>query len=814
MPTALDAKGRHRVWRGSTAAWIVLVIGIAASCVGAFRWEGYANGQQKQRLEETTNSVAATLSAYLQRDEDLIQVIRSSIATNLTTSNGAIEQLFSAIGPSRYPGVVGVAYVERVPQASLRSFERAVTADPPLGQPPPESFAITPAGSRPEYCLTRLVAAHQANLAAELNDPKTIGSALAPLLNPGFDYCKSAFAPLLQAAAATDTPEVGEVVPLLDQSVSAEHTHPDQAVSQLLEVAIPIYAPGQPTATVAERLAAVVGWTAGLVDPSQATAPVVQSVNGLSVHLSYDNPTGTPTLIKAGARQAQQLTRTVSLTGIGPWTVTVGIAPEAASPMVQALGVLDVGLILTVLLFFILTWLARSRERAIEAAEETTLELRHRSLHDPLTGLPNRDLIFDRADRMLARAKRDRVPIAAFFIDLDNFTAVNDSLGHNAGDHLLRAIASRLQGTLRVSDTLGRIGGDQFVVLAEAVSLQEGPDPIARKLLVSLVEPFIGVKPGVPLRISATIGIAWGQRDSADELIRDAEIAVHEGKAAGKARFMVFEPAMHAAARGRLDLELDLRVALETNQFFLVYQPIFRLSDMALTSVETLLRWQHSQRGVVEPGNFIPHLEQTGMIAAVGRQVLFQACRDTMEWHRRGMQLRVAVNASAHQLATDEFIVEVATCLEETSLEPRFLTIEVTESVLMHDAEEALRRLRQLKGLGVRIAIDDFGTGYSSLAYLRQFPVDVMKIDRSFVVAAGDAQGRALLHTMVQLGRSMGLETVAEGIEQEHELRLLQAEGCDTGQGFLLARPMGKDMISGYLAQPRFAHPRHAVASR
>ncbi len=224
-----------------------------------------------------------------------------------------------------------------------------------------------------------------------------------------------------------------------------------------------------------------------------------------------------------------------------------------------------------------------------------------------------------------------------------------------------------------------------------------------------------------------------------------------------------------------------------------MYQPIFRLSDMALVSVEALLRWQHPQRGVVEPGGFIPHLEQTGMIIAVGRQVLFQACRDIVEWHRRGMPLRVAVNVVGRTSSRPtSSSARSRPRLRETGLEPRSLTVEVTESVLMNDTEEALRRLRQLKALGVRIAIDDFGTGYSSLSYLRQFPVDVMKIDRSFVVACADQQGRELLHTMVQLGRSMGLETVAEGIEQEHELRLLQAEGCVTGQGFLLGAPDGQ----------------------
>jgi EAL domain-containing protein (putative c-di-GMP-specific phosphodiesterase class I) len=276
---------------------------------------------------------------------------------------------------------------------------------------------------------------------------------------------------------------------------------------------------------------------------------------------------------------------------------------------------------------------------------------------------------------------------------------------------------------------------------------------------------------------------------------------------------MVFEPAMHTAARGRMDLELDLRMALESNQFFVVYQPIFRLSDMAVTGVEALLRWHHPTRGVVDPASFIPHLEQTGMIVAVGRQVLLQACRDTKDWHRRQLPIRVAVNASAHQLVTEEFISEVAECLLESELEARYLTIEVTESVLMHDAEEAILRLRQLKGLGVKIAIDDFGTGYSSLAYLRQFPVDTIKIDRSFVSSANDAQGRALLHAVVQLGRSMGLETVAEGIGHETELRMLQAEGCATGQGFLLGQPMGKDALWDYLMRPRVATDRQAAAN-
>jgi len=817
LPPISGDKRKRRRRRGSMAAWIVLVIGVSASVIGAARWQSYAANEQNQRIQTTTNTVAATLSAYIQRDEDLIEVVRSTVVTGLTPTNAALEQLYTSIGPRRYPGIVGLAYVARVPAASLATFQDQVTADPPLGQPLTAAFSLTPPGSRPEYCLTRLIAAHPASLAASVSQPMSIGGALSVLLNPGFDYCQSAFNPLLQAAAGSGSPEVGQIVPLLVRSVPGHSTSRDElnpGVKNLLEIAIPTYAPGAATATATERRAALVGWAAGLIDPDQATAPVLQGVSGLAITLSYDNPNGVTSIVdRAGQKPSRDITRTVQLDTPGRWSAVIGLPAEVATPAVQALGLLDIGVILTVLLFLLLTRLARGRARALDMAEETSVELRHRSLHDQLTGLPNRDLIFDRADRMLARAKRDRVPVAAFFIDLDNFTAVNETLGHSAGDHLLHAIAGRLQEAVRGSDTLGRVGGDQFVVLADSVSLHEGPDPIAQKLLTSLAEPFTGIKPGVPLRVSATIGIAWGQRDTAEEFIRDADIAMHEAKAAGKNRYMVFEPAMHTAARGRMDLELDLRMALESNQFFVVYQPIFRLSDMAVTGVEALLRWHHPTRGVVDPASFIPHLEQTGMIVAVGRQVLLQACRDTKDWHRRQLPIRVAVNASAHQLVTEEFISEVAECLLESELEARYLTIEVTESVLMHDAEEAILRLRQLKGLGVKIAIDDFGTGYSSLAYLRQFPVDTIKIDRSFVSSANDAQGRALLHAVVQLGRSMGLETVAEGIGHETELRMLQAEGCATGQGFLLGQPMGKDALWDYLMRPRVATDRQAAAN-
>ena len=493
---------RHR---GSLAAWLVLVIGILATLIGSWRWQQYAQAQQHQRLETTTNTVSAALSAYIQRDEDLIEVVRSTVATGLTTTNTSLEQFFTSLGPGRYPGVVGLAYVEVVANSALGSFQQQVTADPPLGQPLVQGFTLTPSGDRSVYCLTRLVAAHRSNIEQSVAQAKSIGSALVPLLNPGFDYCDSAFSSLLRAAATAGSPEVGRIVPLLSRSLpgSVATRAKDSDANHLVEVAVPIYAAGLPTATAAERQNAVVGWSAGLIDPNQATAPILQGVNGLSITLDYRNPTGQlSTIVRAGTSTASELRPTVGLSLPGRWSAVIALPPEAASPTVQALGLLDIGLIVTALLFLLLTRLASSGARALEAAEATSVELRHRSLHDPLTGLPNRDLVFDRADRMLARAKRDLVPLAAFYIDLDNFTAINESLGHTVGDSLLKAIAVRLRATVRGSDTLGRVAGDHFVVLADSISINEGPDPIARKLLAAFAEPFTGMKPGAPLRVT------------------------------------------------------------------------------------------------------------------------------------------------------------------------------------------------------------------------------------------------------------------------------------------------------------------------
>ncbi|HLM85372.1 MAG TPA: EAL domain-containing protein [Solirubrobacteraceae bacterium] len=442
-------------------------------------------------------------------------------------------------------------------------------------------------------------------------------------------------------------------------------------------------------------------------------------------------------------------------------------------------------------------------------------ELAFMATHDELTGLPNRTLITDRGEQMLGRARRLNRPVAALLVDLDNFTAINDTLGRAAGDELLRAIAARLDGVVREIDALGRIGGDEFVLLVEEVTSGAEAQVIAERLKEALKAPFTladGEHAG--LTVTASIGAVTGERSCVEDLLRDADIAMHHAKWDGKNRHAVFEAGMQDVVQNRMELEMDLRTAIEHEQFFLLYQPTFDLDSMVPTGVEALVRWTRPSRGVVEPGAFIPLLEETGLIVEVGRWVLVQAARQGARWRRAGHEIGVAVNVSARQLETDEFIGDVRDALALSGLQASALTLEITETTLMRDPEETARRLHAIKKLGVRIAIDDFGTGYSSFAHLQRFPVDALKIDRSFIFQLADnPEGETLLRTLVKLGKALSMQTVAEGIEREHQLALLLDEQCDSGQGFLFARPLTVDAAEAFLQDWRAGDPAAAGAA-
>jgi predicted signal transduction protein with EAL and GGDEF domain len=362
-------------------------------------------------------------------------------------------------------------------------------------------------------------------------------------------------------------------------------------------------------------------------------------------------------------------------------------------------------------------------------------------------------------------------------------------------------VAERLTAVVRETDAVGRLGGDEFVVIASELSLVSGPELIAERLLDALDQPFkLAAGGDGELRVTASIGVASGDRECAGDLLRDADIAMYQAKWDGRHCYVVFESGMQTAVQSRLELEMDLRMALENDEFFLVYQPTIDLGSMSPTGVEALIRWRHPERGVLQPEDFIPLLEESGLITEIGCWVLEKACAQGAAWRDAGYPVKMAINVSGRQLDTDQVTLDIEEALSHSGLDPKALTIEVTETALMRNIEETAHRLAEIKKLGVQIAIDDFGTGYSSLAHLQRFPVDALKIDRSFISGLGiSREGETLIHSLVQLGKALSIETFAEGIEQPHELSLLKEQDCDTGQGFLFARPLDADAAEAFL---------------
>jgi diguanylate cyclase (GGDEF)-like protein/PAS domain S-box-containing protein len=435
----------------------------------------------------------------------------------------------------------------------------------------------------------------------------------------------------------------------------------------------------------------------------------------------------------------------------------------------------------------------------------TEEEARRRGLHDPLTGLPNRALVLDRIAHALARADRSEGSVAVLFLDVDNFKVVNDSLGHRAGDNLLRQLAARLSDAVRPADTVGRFGGDEFVVLCEDVTDEPMALRIAGRLARVFTEPFSLEGDDVHLA-SASIGVVLrdGVQDAPEELLRDADAAMYRAKERGRSRVELFDTGMRARAIGRLQTEGDLRRALERDELRVAYQPIVSLADGRIRGFEALARWEHPERGVLSPAQFIPVAEESGMIVTLGRVVLEEACRQSAHWSALFGPVPVHVNVSARQVADPNLVTSVSHVLRSTGADPACLVLELTESSLLERVHSPGDALSRLKALGVSLILDDFGTGYSSLSYLQHFPLSGLKIDRSFVAGLGGSNGHgAIVDAILRMAHALGLEVVAEGLETEEHLDALRRLGCALGQGYLFSRPVKAAAASALLETGR-----------
>jgi diguanylate cyclase (GGDEF)-like protein len=778
-----EPKNRRRSRRAVCAAVAVLVIGLILSGISAVLWARTDQANNRKDFRAVAEDVTSTAGILLQRDANFVATLRTVLTMHPDLTPTQFAQWYGRLqGDQHQVGGIGSAVINVVPAKALIRFQSRRDADPAFIRLLGSHIAYIAPTGQPQYCLLSSSGALQplTTFAAELVqqdwcNPRT--------------FVGSTEASALWASSAADHVLINPI------NVAWLRT-------TLFEV--PFYRRGVALRSPAERTASTRGWVVSSFDVGTLLQQALGHNHGLRVRVQYTNPDGRLVDVARLGHAAGSLMQRKVLDFDGHWTITVTGARivSGVTPAVQGVLISVAGVIVTLLLSLLILTLSRSRERALAMVAEKTGQLRHQALHDALTGLPNRVLAIDRADQMLARARRADQPIAVLYIDIDGFKHINDTFGHAVGDTFLKAVAARLETVVRAGDTAARLAGDEFVVLLEASTLDAGPELVAERVLDVLREPYdLTEEIGRDLSVTASIGVAYGQHETAEELLADADVALYAAKEAGRNQYVTYESGMQTAAQDRITLEMDLADAIAAEELFMVYQPTFDLKSERTTGVEALLRWRHAERGVIAPDVFIPIAERSGLILSIGRWVLHTATLQASEWRARGYDLAISVNVSGRQLDHDELVEDVRSALTESGLEPSALTVEITETALMKDPEAAARRLNAIKELGVRVAVDDFGTGYSSLAYLRQFPVDTLKIDRAFVQGiASSKESAALIQTLIDLGKSLGLETLGEGIEDLAQLEHLQRARCDSGQGFLFARPLEAEALTEFLS--------------
>ena len=759
-----------RAGRWRVIAALVLVVGGLLSTFGSTQVARDEKDKSLRAFFSLSAEVASSMVLEGQHEQDLLLAGEANFTGNPTGGEAAFRRWSNTLHAlSHYPELRGMSNVVIVRSPRLDAFSTWAKTHPWSQSGQPGGFEVSPPGLRPSYCFSTVEEVRRSTW-----EPTS-----------GYDFCSTGLGPAL--LATRDTGNVTYAPFRFGSSVE-------------LGIATPCFRGGGTPSGIVARRRAFLGWFVMVLDPAVLLDHAATGHTGLSIALSYD-AAFTHVLFRDGRAPRGGQEQTTSLSS--GWTVeTFGVVKgDGIVGDPEALQLLLAGLAVSLLIAIVFYMLATGRARAAALVRKRTDELRFQALHDPLTSLPNRALILDRIEQMLGRARRDHEPTAAMFLDLDDFKYINDTLGHHVGDELLVAVGSRLQSGMREGDTVGRLGGDEYVLLIEGPSLSAGAEVVADRILEALDAPFDVAGSKRPISVSASIGVAVGDRSTPEKLLRDADIALYQAKAAGKRCRVFFAPSMQDDMLKQERSMRDLQGALESRQFRLSYQLTVDLQTNAFAGVEALLRWQHPTGRIVQPNDFIPALEASGLIIPVGAWVLEEACKQGAAWHAAGHELSISVNVSAKQLQHDRIIEDVDRALTISGLDSHALILELTETALMNDVEGTISRLKRLKALGVVLAVDDFGTGYSSLSYLQKFPIDILKIDRSFVSgsAAASNESVTLLHALVHLGKVLGLKIVAEGVEDLEQLQRLRAEGVEYGQGFLFARPLDEAVVTEML---------------
>jgi diguanylate cyclase (GGDEF)-like protein len=759
-------------------ALLCVAAGSVGTVLGAHAVARSDAEKARLRFKHSSAEVSSTLKLAVQREEGLAIAANTFFAGNPQASQTELSKWArwaQALRNSREVQRLGL--VTLVPAPQLGVFRSRLTGSAPTPgaaksvqatKATAASLRIVPAGARAEYCLA------------------VVGVARGGLKSPpaGLDYCARTPGLLSSRDTGLSVKTAGR--------------------SGTLSIMRPLYRGDATPFTLKGRRAAFVGWLREAISPSVVVTQALRGHPESAMRLRYQ-AASTSVSVTAGEQLRDAQNATISLHN--GWSARIFGAPLGGDVLANgaSLALLIAGIALSALLGLLVFLLGAARPRVASAPKAP--ERPQEQLYDALTGLPSRTLTLDLAERMVARAGRQSGMLAgALYIDLDWFKDVNDKLGNAAGDQLLRIVAERLANVVRTGDTVGRLEGDQFVVLVESAARGVRLDSLARRAIEALHKPVTLEDFGPSFFLTASIGVAFGRYATSDELLRDAELALRAAKESGKDRYTLFNANMRSVIEDRGMLEVDLNAALQERQFFLLYQPIIDLRSRQVAGMEAMIRWRHPTRGVLLPDEFVPLAEDSGLIVPIGRWVLEEACNRAAAWSVAGHSIGVSVMVSANQLNRDGFATDVRRALQQSGLEPSLLTLEIAESTVMLDVAAATERLHEAKHLGVRTAIDDFGSGYAYRSELKQMPLDFLKVDRNSLAASDDEDYRSwLLEAILHFGRDLSLTVIAKGIETREQLIAIQAMGCAMAQGYLMGEPVTAEDAQGIFDRQQLA---------